>query len=241
MPRGALAQQAAPPPATGTPEQLAAHLAQWEKEMAGIKSMSAECKRSDVNRVKNNRTDLVGIVKCLKVDAPGGKTEKLAFLHLAEKDNPGSYEKLICTGSLVYWFSPRERIMYVKKIGTAADDNFLDFLFQMKVDTLKKRYDMTLTRPDDPNYVYFELKPRLEGDKREFQRARLALYRSNYLPAQLWFEEPNGNYHTWELSKVRANDTAVKPQDFVAPEKPTGWQLKEVNEAKPRVVREQRP
>jgi len=240
---GVFAQQAAPPQAaTGTPEQLAAHLAQWEKEMAGVKSISAECKRSDVNRVSNNRTELAGVVKVMKQDVPDGKTEKLAFLHLAQKDDPNAYEKFICTGNLVYWFSPKERILYVKKLGAGAkDDNFLDFLFQMKVAALTKRYELTLTRPDDPNYVYFEIKPKLDADKAEFQRARLVLLKSNYLPAQLWFEEPNGNHHTWELSKVRGNDPGVTAKDFVAPEKPDKWQIKEMKanepEARPRVIR----
>ena len=49
---GATAQQPTPkPPSTGTPEQLAAQLTQWEREMADVKSISADCKRTDVNRV----------------------------------------------------------------------------------------------------------------------------------------------------------------------------------------------
>ncbi len=228
---GVLAQQAAPPAATGTPEQLANHLAQWEKEMAGVKSISAECRRADVNRVSNNRTELAGLVKIMRVDAGNGKIERLAYLHLADKANPNAYEKFICTGDLVYWFSPREKILYVKKLAAgASDDSFIDFLFQMKVTALMKRYDLTLTRPDDANYVYFEIKPKSTVDKAEFQRARLVLYKRDYLPAQLWFEEPNGNQHTWELTKVRGNDPGVTAKDFVAPEKPTGWELKEMKD-----------
>ena len=67
------------------------------------------------------------------------------------------------------------------------------------------------------------------------------LFKRDYLPAQLWFEEPNGNHHTWDLSNMRANDAGVKATDFVAPDKPVGWEMKEVKdrepEAKPRVVR----
>ena len=182
----ASAQQASPKaPPTGTPEQLAAHLAQWTGEMAVVKSLSADCKRTDVNRVRNDRVELSGVVKCLKVEA-GDKVDKLALLHLVRKDNPELFEKYIGTGALLYRFAPTKKTIYVHKLrGGVSDDNFLDFLFQFKADTMKKRYDITLVMPDDPNYIYFDLKPRLDADKAEFQRARLVLYKKNYLPAQL--------------------------------------------------------
>jgi TIGR03009 family protein len=240
---GAPAQQPAPkPPPAGTPEQLAATLAQWEREMASVKSISADCKRTDVNRVRNDNVVVTGFVKCLKVEA-NGKVDKLALLQLGPKDKPNDFtEKYICTGSVLYRFAPAQKTIYVHRLkGQAANDNFLDFLFQLKADTMKKRYDITLVSPDDPNYIFFDMKPKLEADKAEFKRARLVLYKKNFLPAQLWFEEPNGNYHTWELTKVTANDPAVKPAEFVAPEKPDKWEIKEVKdtetEERPRVIR----
>jgi TIGR03009 family protein len=242
---GSTAQQSDPKPTpTGTPEQLAAHLAQWEREMTAVKSISAECKRTDVNRVRNDRVELSGVVKCLKVEG-GDKSDKLALLELKRKDNPALYEKYIFTGELLYRFAPSVKTIFVHKLrGGVADDNFLDFLFQFKAEAMKKRYELTLVfpnGPDDPNYIYFDMKPKLEADKAEFQRARLVLYKKNYLPAQLWFEEPNGDHHTWELMKVMPNDPALKPAEFVAPEKPAGWQIKEAKatetEDRPRVVR----
>jgi TIGR03009 family protein len=243
---GAFAQQAAQPqPAVGTAEQLDAHLARWEKEMTAVQGLSAEISRTDVNKVQNVNTQLSGFVKCLKVDAGGGKVDKLAALYLAQKDNANAFERFICTGSLLYQFSPRDKTIYVHKLtNQVSDDNFLGFLFQLKADALKKRYDLTLVFPegkDDPNYVYIEIRPRLEQDKADFERAQLVLLKSNYLPAQLFFQEPNKNQHWWFLTKVKANDPQVKPVDFVAPAKPDGWQIKEAKasetEARPRVVR----
>jgi TIGR03009 family protein len=241
---GASAQQAAPKPLPpGTPEQLGAELARWEREMKGVNSLSADCRRTDFKRLRNDRTELNGVVKCLKVEA-GGKVNKLALLELNHKDNPDLSEKYIFTGEVLYRFAPSQKTIFVHRLGgKVADDNFLDFLFQFKADAMKKRYDMTLVFPrgDDPDYVYFDLKPRLDADKAEFQRARLVLYKKNYLPAQLWFEDPEGNHHTWELRNVKANDAAVKPAEFTAPEKPKGWEVKEAREkepeSRPRVVR----
>ena len=239
---GALAQQGAQPPPAGTPEQLNDRLANWEKAMTDVRSILAKVSRTDVNKVRGQNTVKAGEVRCLKVDAGGGKVDKLALLYLAEKDDPKSYEKYICTGDLLYSFSPREQTLYVKKLREKlTDDTFLSFLFEMKAAALKKRFEMTLVRPDDPNYVYIDIKPLKEEDKVEFQRARLVLFKRDYLPAQLWFEEPNGNHHTWDLSNIKANDAGVKATDFVAPEKPAGWEMKEVKdrepESKPRVIR----
>ena len=240
---GAIAQQQPAPPPVGTPEQLDTHLAQWEREMSLVKSLSAECKRTDVNLVRNNKVELTGLVKCLKVDAGGGKVDKLALLQLGPVGGkPGEFvEKYICTGELLYRFAPLQKTIWVHKLrGQVADDNFLDFVFQLKADTMKKRYEMTLTMPDDPNYVYIEFKPKLDADKVEFERARLVLIKKTYLPAQLWFKEPNGNYHTWDLSKMKSNDPEVKQKEFVAPEKPEGWSMKEAKDTpseQPRVIR----
>lgn len=241
------AQRPAPkPPPTGTPEQLTARLAQWEREMSFVKSLSADCKRTDVNRVRNDMVEVTGFVKCLKVEA-GGKVQKLAYLQLGPKANPAAFtEKYIFTGTLLYRFAPAQKTIYVHKLGDkAADNSFLDFLFQLKAATMMKRFDLTLVSPDDPNYIFFDLKPKLEADKAEFRRARLVLYKKNYLPAQLWFEEPNGNYHTWELTRVTANDPSVKPAEFTAPAKPDKWEIKEVKdtetEARPRVIRPKNP
>jgi TIGR03009 family protein len=242
---GAFAQGGTPPAATGTPEQLNEQLTRWEKEMTLVKSLSARCSRTDVNRVRNENRVLSGYVKCMKVDAGGGKVDKLALLYLAEKDKPDSFEKFICTGNLAYWFAPQEKAIYVKRLGTKlGEDSFLSFLFEMKAEGLRKRFDMTLVRPEDPNYIYIEIKPRLEADKVEFQRARLVLFKRDCLPAQLWFEEPNGNHHTWDMADPKVNDAqTVKPADFVAPEKPAGWQIKEAKEpeSKPAVIRPARP
>ena len=182
--------------------------------------------------------ELTGVVKCLKVEA-NGKVDRLALLQLGPKDNPAAFtEKYICTGDLLYRFAPSQKTIYVHKLGGGvSDDSFLDFLFQFKADAMKKRYEITLVMPDDPNYIYFDLKPRLEADKTEFQRPVSCCYRQNYLPAQLWFEEPNGNHRTWKLSQVTANDPAVKPTDFVAPRSRPAGRSRRPGPPKPRPAR----
>src|SRR5690349_21067738 len=85
---GAFAQQGAQPPPVGTPEQLNDRLAGWEKAMTDVRSILAKVSRTDVNKVRGQNTVKAGEVRCLKVDAGGGKVDKLALLYLAEKDDP---------------------------------------------------------------------------------------------------------------------------------------------------------
>jgi TIGR03009 family protein len=197
--------------------------------------------------VRNNRVEKFGFARVMKRDAGENKFDKLISVYLAEKDNPNAFLKFICTGDLLYEFSPREKTIYYRKLRQASGDSIIDNLFQLKADAMKKRYDMTLVYPqgrDDPNYVYFDIKPKTETDKDEFSRARLVLIKKNYLPAQLWFEEKNGNTYTWDLTKVTANDPAVKATEFVAPEKPAGWEIKEAKgeaNSRPTVVRPKGP
>ena len=61
-------------------------------------------------------------------------------------------------------------------------------------------------------------------DWKAFSRARLVLYKATFLPAQLWFEQPNGDEITWEFKKVDTK-TELRATEFSPPPKPTGWQM----------------
>jgi hypothetical protein len=90
------------------------------------------------------------------------------------------------------------------KPGQVADDNFLSFLFGMRAAEAKSRYQLTYVPPgpDDKWYYYIKIQPIHPADKHEFTEARLALNNKTFLPAQVWFQEPNGNEVTWDFTKV---------------------------------------
>ena len=58
---------------------------------------------------------------------------------------------------------------------------------------------------EDKDYIYVMVSARFPQDKADFQRGRLVLDNTTFLPRQLWFEEPNGNQITWDLPKIQKN------------------------------------
>ena len=240
---------AAPPAkdaAPATPTKLDNYLARWEKEMQSIQTLTAEITRSSKDKVWQTDETFVGKAKYQKPN--------LAVMELQKKGNPQVYEKYLCTGSFLYQYVPASKVIHVYELPPpkagqpATDDNFLSFFFGMKADEAKRRYDLKLVKDTDdknPWYIYIEVLPKTPADKADFTKARLVLNASNFLPRQVWFEQPNGNELMWDLPKV-VRDQAIDRADFAAPTAaPPGWNMVKVpraeatprDEPKPSVVR----
>ena len=56
---------------------------------------------------------------------------------------------------------------------------------------------------------------------------------SSFLPAQVWFLQPNGNEVTWNFKNVQPN-AQLKATEFEAPPLPKGWQVLRVQDQKPK-------
>jgi TIGR03009 family protein len=162
------------------------------------------------------------------------------MLEMQKRGKPEAFEKYICTGTFLYEYVPQNKVIRVHEMpppkpGQVADDNFLSFLFGMKADEARRRYDLRLVK-EDQWYIYIEIFPRLQQDKADFQRARLVLNNQTFLPRELWFEQPNGNEVKWDIPKVEAG-VALNRSDFTSPSVPPGWNLvrmPKANEVAPR-------
>src|SRR5262249_37354822 len=100
-------------------------------------------------------------------------------------------------------------------------NNFLSFLFGMNAADAKRRYDVSLSKENE-YYIYIDVKPRFDADKREFSRAQMVLFTKSMLPARLWFELPNGDETTWIIADI-AQTTKLKESHFSPPAAPEGW------------------
>jgi hypothetical protein len=135
--------------------------------------------------------------------------------------------QFICTGPLLYVYNPQNKEVRVHELpppapgGMGSDDSFLSFMFGMKAAEAKRRYDMRLVK-EDQWYIYLEVTPKLPADKADFQRARLVLLASNFMPRQLWFEQPTGNEVTWDIPRVDPN-IRLDRTTFNPPQPPPGW------------------
>lgn len=234
--------QAAPlqtPPAQASSE-LDMVLGGWEKAMSSLDSLVAQCTRTEINKVYQAKDIYEGSAKYLRT-----KQGSLASLEMKKHNRPEVFERYLCTGTYFYQFVPQQKEVRVHdmpkpKQGQVADNNFLQFLFGMKAVEAKLRYEMTFVPPpaNDQWYYYIDIRPRTAADKVDFTRARLVLLRSNFMPRQLWFEEPNGNEIIWDFPRITANQE-ISLQEFAPPQLPEGWRYVRVPSNQPRVYRNQ--
>lgn len=218
-------------------------LLNWENAMSKVDSLVVQCTRTTVDKTFQKKTTYKGYAKFLKT-----KTGSMYALYLQHTKRPELYEKVICTGEILYLYAPSEKLVYVYNLkrlkgnNQANDDNLMSLLLGMKAAQAKQRYQLTYVPPraDDKYYYYVDIQPRAKSDKADFTRARMVLIRYNFLPRQLWFEEPNGNEITWDLPAI---DTKSKltTLDFQQPRLEPGWnwRVQPVN-SQPRIMRNQK-
>lgn len=216
------AQQPAAPtaPVIDPRNPLDAHLIRWEQEMKKVETLAAQCTRTRIDKTFGSTDIYEGTARFYKPN--------MAMLEMQKKGKPDVFEKYICTGTFLYEYVPGQKIIRVHELpppkqGQVSDESFLSFLFGMKAEECKRRYDLKLAK-EDQWYVYLEINPRFAADKVDFQRARLVLNKSTYLPRELWFEEKNGNEITWDIPKS-LNGAQINRTEFTAPNVPQGWSM----------------
>jgi TIGR03009 family protein len=225
--QGAGAKLGAPGDAKLDPtNRLDALLMRWESEMKSVPSVYVKkLQRTDKETGSQKPRVMEGEARYLKPN--------LAALRLVQVDDPRFYELMVCTGQFMYEFRPQFKKLVIHEMESRVsgfDNNLLSFLFGMSAAEAKRRYELTLAKDitdQNPHWVYIDIKPRFEADKREFTRAQLVLFAQNMLPRRLWFEHPNSSEVTWDLKEV---DTSVelKPMDFRPPDAPKGWDTQRI-------------
>jgi TIGR03009 family protein len=231
-----LSQPPAPPfqpqPPADDP-RLDALLTRWEKETANCQSMRIELTCTRKNNVFNRTETLTGEAKFLKLPKDYG-----VRLELKSPDNPNRYEKYICTGGYIYVYRPEEKLIHIYTLpatqsGQLPDDGALPFLFGMKAETAKKRYQMKITNQTDW-YTYVEVLPNFPRDKADFTYARLAILNKEtkvlgqHMPREIYWVEPNNIEVKWVITNLQRDVAgSVQREEFVKPTLPAGWQWKQ--------------
>jgi len=228
----AIAQQAAPPAsaaaASAPGEQaLDRYLLRWEQEMQRVQTLAAQLARLDKDKTFQTTQKFAGYAQYMK-DGTGPSTLNLAMLEMRLEGKDDVAEKYICTGTYLYQFLPAQKEIRAFELpkprpGQVGDDTFLGFMFGMKAEEARRRYEMKLAK-EDQWYIYVEIAPRFPADKADFQRARIVLNKDNFLPRQLWFEHPNGNEVTWDIPRIQSG-MRLERRYFDAPQPPPGWKL----------------
>ncbi len=236
-----MAQQA-PPAQSVNPGQLDVVLEGWERSLTSLRTLYAECQRTTQDKVFQTREIFKGRAQYLKAPGPGQGSRASLELHklTAQGLSETIYERYICTGTYLYEFAPANKVVRIHdlpqpKSGQVSDDNFLSFLFGMKAVEAKQRYQLDIpASPADQYYYYLQIHPKMPQDKADFSVARLVVRRDNFLPAQVWFLQPNGNEVTWEFQARR--DVTIPATAFEQPKLPPGWKFEKMSaQTKPKI------
>lgn len=218
------------------PENLDSVLRGWEKAMTDLKSFVAVVERTSLDKALGAKDDHKGYAMFMK--AANKDDSSRARLELAKLKNPAVFEKFICTGTFLWEYAPANNTIRVhtmpdNKKGGIGQESFLSFLFGMGAEEAKKRYDLTHVAPNPPDkfYHYILIKPKLEHDKTDFIEARLSLFRTNNLPAQIWYLQPQKNEITWTFKDLQIN--VQIPLRYFEPDTPKGWRVERIQPKAP--------
>jgi TIGR03009 family protein len=247
------AQQPAKPPAppAATNPALDQLLQRWEAETAGIKTMAAEVSCSRKNTVFNKTEVLTGFAKFMQLpDKTFG-----VHVHLQNKENPARYEKYVCTGGHIYVFRPEEKAVHIytvdpKQAGQRPDEGALPFLFGMKAEVAKQRYQMSIEPAANKEtgewYTYVKIVPNFPKDQQDFKYARLTIMRRDWvdktgkkvlpkdMPREIFWVEPNNIEVKWDIIRIQRDvPGSVDRKDFTKPTVPAGWEVKRADAATP--------
>ena len=172
---GLTAHAQPPQPQPAPPDKkLDEYLQRWEQEMQKIQGLEATLERTEKDKTFQTEKKFVGYARYLK-DGTGPNARNLAMLEMKEPGKQDIYEKFICTGTFLYQFSPTTKEIRALRLpppkpGQVGDDNFLTFLFGMKAEQAKLRYDLKVTK-EDQYYIFLDVVPRSPQDQADFKRA----------------------------------------------------------------------
>lgn len=181
-------------------------------------------------------------VKINKGDASSLKDEQGE----AYKLTPKAAERWVCTGAEILKIDEAQKTYEVVEIpeerrGDRIIEAPLPFLFGMKAEQAKQRYQIELGKETDQDIV-LQLRPNWSGDAANWSKATVIISKTNYLPREVRLIAPGGTsmrIHTFENIKVNSDnifrslfgDDPFKPKlrnykvvvnDGLPPEPPTG-------------------
>ena len=244
----ALSLQAQPPGALGLPPAappaadpiLDTHLDGWEKATSASTNFSAKFELSKVEATFKKERKYNGSILCMKPN--------LARMSQANLQNKNDFEAYICNGkSLFHYDWPTKIVTEIPLIQGNGESLMLDFLAGMKASAVKQRFTIALFNPNgkvDPNYVYFDIKPKQAKDRPRSSHSSSCrvqpgtcrvLYQVHAVEL-LHMVKPNDDTEHWKLSEQAINikknkdnsDLSPKIFEFEQP-KEKDWQFKKAS------------
>lgn len=209
--------QAPPVIPAGAPaaNRLDMHLDAWERAMGNTKNFRLEITLARTQAVFKRETKYSGVILCMKPNYA------ILRLNNMEDKSGADYIAGICNGKSFYDYNGKEKTITEHRLQQNQGGNpgmiVIDILSGMKSADAKKRFDINIFKEDE-NYVYLDIKPRLEQDKQDFLQLRMALYGPNtkapYFPCQVYKYNPNGDTENWSFNNPQLNIPGIDADVF---------------------------
>jgi TIGR03009 family protein len=209
---GAAAEAGPAGPQAPDPAKMDWLLKQWEKQSSLLKTLDVSILRIDNTPAWDDLEYYEGRALF--------KTPNLAFINFEKikqdenkkpiKDPQNKdpkkakylttpYERIICTGKEVWQYKSDTQQIFIFPLqkdeqAKAIEEGPLPFLFNMKADDARKRYQMTLMAEDQSTYGV-SIKPRLQVDRESFSLAFVKLDKRFLLPVYIKMVSPDGKSH----------------------------------------------
>jgi len=219
------AQAGDPPVIEQLSPELEQILQEWEEKSSRIKSLHGTHKRTVYNTVfevekiaagkfflqtpDKGRIDLEG----LEV-AKGAKSARIGKSGKPYRLEEDHAEKWICTGDEIVMVNDDEKTYEVMPLpesvkGSNIINSPLPFLFGMKADEAKRRFQITLKSNSKAQAVLI-VTPRMDSDRQNYKQAFIMLEKENYLPTAVKLFDPSGSLETvYMFENVKINDNGV--------------------------------
>lgn len=247
-----LAQEPKGPPPGAMSEKnrqwLDAYLDAWEKRMGKFDSMETKIVLTEIDSgPPAAKTVYTGEASLMKPNFA-----KMLLKDSAAPANSKKWRHFVADGTYLWEYDYGKKIARVLQLPKEGigDNTLMSFLFGMKANELKRRFDVSID-VDDPlkhneHYLHITIIPKAREDMQEFKKAELVLWKNNkdpkfadrwMLPARLWFQHPNGNQVTWEFKNMTTEKKFMKI-DFKPPGFPDkDWKSEWVKPPTPTVSR----
>jgi TIGR03009 family protein len=219
----------APPPEPPGSDPVDRVLREWERAAAAVETLVAHFTRIEENKTFQTKEVFEGTFRFMK--------PSLGILELHKKDKPDEFEKFVFTDKALFLYNRAQKTVVSFPLPPSrpppngplkGTTDYLQtmqtLLFGMNLDEARRRYEIKLTKEDEW-YCYLDIKPRTKADEADFSQLRVVLSKGTYLPRQFWYEQPNRDAVTWDITRI---DTPVplKREEFEQPVLPDGWTMK---------------
>jgi TIGR03009 family protein len=199
----------------GQAVELDTILNKWAAQSAQTQTLDAKFQRTDQEPDFKRKTTYDGRAI---LQAPNLACLSLYELDQNQPTGKTFHEKIICDGQKVYRYvgSKKQLFIYALPVAErqrAIEEGPLRFLFNMRVEEVKQRFDMALLSENEKQYL-IRFIPRIKEDREGFIKAGVWLNKQTLLPDRLVLVQPNGkDTETYEFAEIRRN-AAINPVNF---------------------------